>query len=106
MVELPNSTNSVLKMIGIIGTASIISFSPSSNFGAKIPVNKNRYSYECTSENQCFYQLKNEPMQYLLDQNHDEPIIDIKNVKTMKVKFNKPKRLEFYSVENEEGFLG
>ncbi len=44
--------------------------------------------------------LNPETMQLLLSQDEIEPIINIPVVKTIKVRFNKPKRLKFYSIED------
>jgi len=106
MVESSSPTNSVCKMAIGIGAASLISLNLMPDPMPEVYYDSYAYSYECTSKNQCFYQLKHETMQYLLNQNEMEPIIDVPVVKTMKVRFNNPKRLEFYSIEDEKGFLG
>ena len=106
MVESSSSTNSVCKMAIGIGAASLISLNFTPDLIHKAYADSYMYQYEYTSETQYFYQLKHETMQTLLHQNDSEPIIDVPIVKKIKVKFNKPQKLSFNAVENEEGFLG
>ncbi len=89
-----------------IGTASLISlnFTPDSA-GQVYAGTSYDYQYECTSENQCFYQLKHETMRQASHQDSLEPIVAMPVVKKIKVRFNKPRKLSFHAVENEEGFL-
>ena len=63
MVESSSSTNSAIKAMIGIGTASmILSLSMQPNYEPKTLTKENMYSYECTSENPCDYFLKNEVM--------------------------------------------
>lgn len=89
-----------------IGTASLLSFNFTPDIINQVHTDTSyRYQYECTSENQCFYQLKHEAMAQVSQQDDLEPIVDMPVVKKIKVKFNKPQKLSFHAVENEEGFL-
>lgn len=68
MVELqsPNQTYSpfnTLLRIGI-GTATMVSLC-ATDFSQQympVPLDHDKYAYECTANASCFYQLKNEPM--------------------------------------------
>lgn len=66
MVESSSPTNSTLKTMLGIGTASILSFGLMPNYTPKLPTYDKIYSYECTSENPCDYFLKNEVMPKVL----------------------------------------
>lgn len=105
MTDLSISTNSVRKMAIGWGAVSLISLSSTPYYAPDPHSDRYTYIYEYTSENHCFYQLKHEMMQHSLTETETEGVMEVQVVKTIKVNFNKPKRLEFHSVEDVDGFL-
>ncbi len=105
MEELSPQSNSFLKTACFVGTASILSLSILPNSEAQIPLNNYNCNYEQVLEAYDCYKLKHEIMPQMLKQLEAEPVIEIPITRAIEVTYNKPNRLEFTSVEDEEGFI-
>lgn len=95
---------SIPKIACLVGTASLFSFGMLHNSEPINSFDKN-FSFEQKQEEKPYY-LQHEIMPQILKKMETEPIIEIPTFKTIEVTYNKPTRLQFTSVENNQGFLG
>lgn len=102
-----SSTQSGLKCLAmVIGTASMVLGSqPGENL--LVPSKNYNLYYNISDSNVFDFQLKYEStLTIVSDKTKEEPLIDMVVAKQkMMIKFNKPKKLDFFSIENDEGFI-
>ena len=108
-----SSTQSGLKSLAmVIGTASMVLGSqPGENL--LVPSKNYNLYYNISDSNVFGFQPKYESTLTIVsdktivnDKTKEEPLIDMVVAKQkMMIKFNKPKKLDFFSIENDEGFI-
>jgi hypothetical protein len=108
-----SSTQSGLKCLAmVIGTASMVLGSqPGENL--LVPSKNYNLYYNISDSNVFGFQPKYESTLTIVsdktivnDKTKEEPLIDMVVAKQkMMIKFNKPKKLDFFSIENDEGFI-
>lgn len=105
MERFVNQSNITTIALVFVGTTSMLLANPYDTDDL-LPTKMYTYEYNQSQEQESYsYLLKHESMPDVSENINKEVIVEIPIIKSIKVKFNKPRSLDFICIENDEGFI-